>query len=576
MDTPERPALANDAEFFTRLNKSQATALRLSRHQVDFLPGGPTLVVTFEPAGAGKADAGLDRPVWGQRFLQRRGHTVLGVKRMATDWYREPDLHRIFRRLQALGWFRRFERVMFYGPSMGGYAALAFAEVAPGCTVLAMHPQSTLAPDRVAFDQRFAGARAARWEGDFIDGAQGAAAAARVYACYDPWQTRDRLHVQRLPVHNRINLRLPCVGHATAQALQTLGLLGTVFDAALDGTLTATDFRHLARQRVRLADYHLRLAERGIHVPRRLRLLDEALRIAPADPGALRLRARLVPDSDLPADATEAAEPAVPAVPAVPTGDAPPRRENTVRRWPAGLVTAPRVPLVYLHMPKCASTTVQNHLHFIGTGRQAAQPYEIDVDLTLRRSREPLDETHELITRQIEDGAVVFTFVRDPGRRAYACFHEKIMLTRPRSFLAIRQQLERDWGLRPPGPDEATSLELQRENFLAFLRFVEANLAGDTDIRQDAHWRPQGPMLAKYRRHLNIHLVGKVENFAADMAQVLHRAGVRRIPDVRQLPVRHGVAPYAFEEVVTPEHQAVLDRVYAGDYRHLGYARPAP
>ena len=561
-------AVTSGAAFVERCQAMQAASLRLGKHQVDFVPGGPVLAVTFEPAALGKAGTDLDRPAWGQAYLQRRGHSVLGVKRVATDWYRNPGLHQAFRALQAAGWFARFQQVIFYGPSMGGYAALAFAACAPGCTVLALNPQSSLSPHKVWFDQRFAGARAAAWAGDLVDGVQGAEGARRVYVCYDPYQIKDRLHAERLPAHNRVNLRLPFVGHTTAQTLNALGLLGRVFDQALAGTLDEAGFREMARKRSELADYHCRLAERGVWMPRRLRELDRALAMDPSNARATLLQPLW----------TSAAAPAEPPPPeavaaegqggaAVPAAAAAPR----VRRWPMGVVTAARVPLVYLNLPKSASTTLQNHLLYIAQGRYADNPQAIHQHPGLRRSREDSDETHELIGRQLAEGALVFTFVRDPGRRAYSCFHEKFMLTGRHSFMAIRQLLEKDWGLRPPAPDEPPSLERQRENFAAFLSFVEANLAGDTEIRRDPHWCPQGPMLVQYRQHLKIDVVGKVENFAADMALVLHKAGVRRIPDLQYRPWQTPPAPYSFDEVITPELQARLDRLYGADYRHLGY-----
>jgi hypothetical protein len=549
-------------DFIARIAAGQASMLRLVGHQVDFLPGGPTLVASFEPAAAGKSEPDLGRPAWGQAFLQRRGHSVLGVKRENTNWYRSPELHRLFRALQAARFFEGFERVLFYGPSMGGYAALSLAAAAPGCTVLALNPQSTLAPDRVWFDQRFAGRRAAAWKGDFVDGADGARTAGRVYVCYDPHQLKDRLHAERLPSHNRVNLRLPFVGHTTAQALNTLGLLGDVFDGALAGTLDEAGFRVLARQRTRLADYHCRLAERGTWPPRRQRHLAEALRIEPGHARAALLWQGLCEPAAEPQATPDAVAP----------GDAAPAPRRAPR-WPMGIVTAPRVPLVYLNLPKSASTTIQNHLLYIATGTCAASPQAIHQHPGLRRSREDSDETHALIGRQLAEGALVFTFVRDPGRRAYACFNEKIMQMGRHSFVAIRHLLERQWGLRPPGPDDAVTLDQQRENFAAFLRFVEANLAGDTDIRRDPHWCPQGPMLVQYRQRLKIDLVGKVENFAADMALALHKAGVRRIPDLQVFPWRHPPAPYTFEEVLCPELQDQLHRLYEADYVHLGYRR---
>ncbi|HEV8692241.1 MAG TPA: sulfotransferase family 2 domain-containing protein [Ideonella sp.] len=535
-------------DFVARCAERVPAMLRFRGHQVDFLPGGPVLAVSFEPAATGKIEPDLGRPAWGQAFLQKRGHSVLGVKREATDWYRSAELHQLFRAMQVQGLFGRFERVLFYGPSMGGYAALSLAAAAPGCTVLALNPQSTLAPDRVWFDQRFAGPRAAAWEGDFVDGADGAAAAGRVYVCYDPYQVKDRLHAERLPAHNLVRLRLPFVGHTTAQALNAMGLLGTVFDQALAGSLDEPGFRRLARERARLADYHCRLAERGRWMPRKRRLLVRALELDPAHARAALLQ-RLWAEA--------------PAAPDVPKQ----------RRWPMGVVTAAQVPLIYLNLPKSASTTIQNHLLYIAQGRPAERPEEIHRHEGLRRSREDNDATHALIERQLDEGALVFTFVRDPGRRAYACFNEKIAQQGKNSFVAIQHELTRRWGLRLPGAEEPTPLELQRENFAAFLRFVEANLAGDTDIRRDPHWCPQGPMLVAYRKHFKIDVVGKVENFAADMALVLHKAGVRRVPDLTQRPWRHPPAPYSFDELLTPELQAQLDRLYEADYRHLGYGR---
>lgn len=551
-------------DFVARCDLRNATLLRFPGYQVDFLPGGPALIVSFEPAAMGKVEPDLNRPAWGQAFLQKRGHSVLGVKRAASAWYRSAELHQLFRTLQAKGFFGRFERVMFYGPSMGGYAALSLAAAAPGCTVLALNPQSTLAPDRVLFDQRYAGARAAHWRGDFIDGVDGAATARRVYVCYDPYQIKDRLHADRLPTHNRINLRLPSVGHTTAQALNGLGLLGIVFDEALQGTLDEAGFRRLARARVQWADYHVRMAERGMWLPRRLRYLEQGLAIDPQHPRAGLLRQSWTGEAPPPQAGPHASD--------LPDTPRPPKHRPG-SRWPMGMVTAARVPLVYLNLPKCASTTIQNHLLYLATGAYAAQPQDIHQHTGLRRSREQSDETHDLISRQLNEGAFVFTFVRDPGRRAYACFNEKIVHGGRHSFANIRQVLERDWGLRLAGEGEAASLDQQRENFATFLRFVEANLAGDTDIRRDPHWCPQGPMLVQYRKQLKIDQVGKVENFAADMAMILHRAGVRRAPDVTLYPWRHPTAAFSFEEVLTPALQTQLDRLYESDYIHLGYRR---
>jgi hypothetical protein len=534
--------------FVARALAGQAAVLTLPEHQIDFLPGGEGLVVSFEPVADQPVPDDFDRPVWGQGFLQRRGLSVLGFKRRHSDWYREPRLHRAMRALEAAGFFRRFRRVMFYGSSMGGHAALAYAPVSPGCIVLALNPQSTLAPARCWFDQRFAGPGAAAWEGDFVDGADGARAASRVYLCYDPYQVKDRLHAQRLPLARRINLRLPFAGHATPKLLSKVGLLGPVFDKAWAGSLTEAEFRRLARERVKSADYHLRLAERGVFVPRRLRVLDTALALEPGHAAAAQARRLLLDAGD---------------------GNAP-----ASRPWPAGLVIAPRVPLVYLPVPMAASLVIQRHLLTLALGPSADAPAAVEQDERLWRSRRPEDGAW--VERCLADGGLSFTFVRDPGRRAYACFTKRVMATGPRGFGAVRRLLQEGWGLRPPADGEALSVERQRDNFAAYLAFVEANLAGRTSVRRDPHWDLQSPHLARLAQVAAIDYVGRVEDFASDMAWLLHRANVRRVVDLRRRPPAR-LGTLSFDDIITPALQAQLDRIYARDYTDLGYrtARPA-
>lgn len=534
-------------EFLAALGTHQAASFRQPAHQVDYLPGGRQLVVSFEPVQTAPPEP-LSRPVWGQEFLLRRGYSVLGVKRQVSDWYRWPPLHQLFRALQSIGWFRQFDKVVFYGPSMGGYAALAFAECAPGSIVLALGPQSTLAPDRVWFDQRFAGARASAWAGDFVDGADGAAAASRVYVCYDPFQVKDRLHVARLQQGNLVRLRLPFTGHATALALRAMNLLGPVFDGAVAGTLTEAGFRALARARVNWADYHARLAERGRYRPRRLAFIARALERDPTNERALMLREWLKPLG----------------------------RSGAPTRWPAGVMTADRVPMVYLDIPKSASTTIQNHLYFLSRGVPAPNPGRIWNQAGLLRGSDERDNIHELIGRRIAaPRVVIFSFVRHPASRAYACFRERIMLNHRREYDNIRTALREQWGVRWPEPNEAASLSAERENFERFLAFVEANLAGRTNLRRDPAWQAQSLLLRIYRRHVSEPFIGKVESFEADFAELLHRADVRRVPDLSVRPWRCPLSPFALADVLTPTSRDALQRLYAADYQELGY-EPAP
>ncbi|HSI57516.1 MAG TPA: hypothetical protein VLA16_08165, partial [Ideonella sp.] len=217
---------------------------------------------------------------------KKRGLSVLGFNHRVNNWYRADDLHRLLRALRQQGFFRRYRRVMFYGGSMGGFAALAFAELAPGCTVLAHNPQTTLRPAETPWETRFEVAREQDWDGEFSDGAIGARSAARVYVSYDPFDLNDKRHVARLDSVNLVPLRVPMVGHQMPVWLLQMKLMGTVFDAALAGSLTTAGFHQLVRARFELPHYLLKLAARCRNPARQQYLGEKARGIAPQRPAA--------------------------------------------------------------------------------------------------------------------------------------------------------------------------------------------------------------------------------------------------------------------------------------------------
>ncbi len=545
-------------EFVTRCLAHEAASANLEFHRVDFLPAGPVLVVTFEPASTGKMDVDLGRPAWGQGLIARRGHSQLGVKRSTNDWYRAADLHRVMRELQSAMFFARFAKVVFYGPSMGGYAALTFADCAPGCTVLAMHPQSCLAPDRIWFDQRFAGRRAQLWTGDFVDGADGAASAVRVYVCYDPWQIKDRLHAQRLPAHNRVDLRLPFGGHATAQLLMSVGKLGEVFDRAVAGSLDAASFKVIARSRAQSPDYLSNLAARGVCRPRRLRLLARALSVDPSHRGAHALLLQLN-SGTAEADTTRNV--------GMRAGG---RRKP--RRWPPGLVTAARVPLLYVQIPGVCGTTVQDHLQFLASGCYPDRLSESSQDHCLLYSCTDNDDVHEAIGRNIDNRALVFAFVRDPAERLLMCFTETCVGSGP-ELASTRERLSRDWGLDFPAVGEPLILPAFRQNFDRFVRFVEADLSDYSTGSLGPPWAPQSSLISAYRESLDIDVIGCQENFEGDMAQILHRAKVRRAPDVRLQMHPCAAPPFALTSVVSFPLRRRIAGIYRVDYAKFQFRR---
>ena len=201
-------------------------------------------MVTFDNMKS--RDAPAPAYPWAFGLVDEAGYSHLGVMmNRRNDWFRQPDLDAYMKRLQGEGFFAGFRRVIFYGSSMGGYGALAFAPLAPGATVVAFVPQTSLDPRVVPFETRYRpGFARGQWAiGGFSDGANGARSAERIVVFADPWHPQDRAHVERLPQDTLVWAQCPWTGHDAARVMKHMGLLKPAVLAAWDGTLTEEGFR---------------------------------------------------------------------------------------------------------------------------------------------------------------------------------------------------------------------------------------------------------------------------------------------------------------------------------------------
>lgn len=232
-------------------------------HALSWLPGrGERLVVTFDNLAALRDTE--NRSPWGQGFLAAQGWDVLGVMAKRNDWFRDLPLWTALEGLRDDGFFRRFAAVSMYGSSMGGFAALAFAPLSPGCTVFALAPQSTLCAIRAPFENRYRQARAfTDWSGPWADAATGLASAGQVFIAHDPHVPQDAAHMARLMAPNVLTLRMPHLGHKLPPALQKMKILKPLSTEALSGTLTAARFARLFRARHGSMPWKTALIERA-------------------------------------------------------------------------------------------------------------------------------------------------------------------------------------------------------------------------------------------------------------------------------------------------------------------------
>jgi pimeloyl-ACP methyl ester carboxylesterase len=220
-------------------------AAPMKRHTALFYRrSSQTLVVTFDNMKSREAP----KPTypWGYDFLREQNYSHLGIMmRRRNDWFRHSDLTSFFDQLREEEFFKEFQNVVFYGSSMGGYGALAYASSAPGARVVTFSPQTSIDPIHVPFETRYRKAFArGDWSGPYLDGAIEAKTASQVIVFADPYEPLDNMHAIRLSSQCQVDwMKMPFSGHNTMRRLLMQGVLSEAVLGALEGSLTPKSFQ---------------------------------------------------------------------------------------------------------------------------------------------------------------------------------------------------------------------------------------------------------------------------------------------------------------------------------------------
>ena len=254
--------------------------------------GGEVLVVSFDNLSSVN-DPSLARDTWGYGFYAAEGWSHMGVLSFARNWYRDEALFDLMEAQQGL--FARFGTVVMTGTSMGAYAATAFADLAPGCTVLAFSPQATLDEARVPWEERFNAGRKQDWSGRYAFAPDHCRAARDVFVIHDPYFGPDRRHAELYRGPNVHLLKSWYASHKSAMFMRRAEILKDTMLAAVAGTLDPARYYEMFRARRDLVWYYNGLADHALargHTGLAARLADHLA--AQGRPGlAQGIRARL-------------------------------------------------------------------------------------------------------------------------------------------------------------------------------------------------------------------------------------------------------------------------------------------
>ncbi|WP_151720407.1 phosphoadenosine phosphosulfate reductase [Gemmobacter serpentinus] len=218
-----------------------------ARHHAFFADEGPTLIVSFETVE--QVRARKDQMPFALSVAAPRGWSQLCILSEGETWYRDPAVYRYFDRLVDDAFFEDFDRVLFYGAGMGGYAACAFSVCAPGATVLAAAPRATQDPAVAGWDRRTLDARRLNFTDRFGFAPDMVEGTGEVFILHDPRDVMDAMHAALFTRPFVTQLRTPFLGARPDQALDAMGLLPGLLADAAEGRLSATRFARLWRSR---------------------------------------------------------------------------------------------------------------------------------------------------------------------------------------------------------------------------------------------------------------------------------------------------------------------------------------
>ena len=229
---------------------SSGFSRNMTRHFACHYHRSRRLAVTFDHMKS--RDLPMPRYPWCFDLLKESGLSHLGIlMKRRNDWFRHADLFDFFDELRADGFFDAYDDVLFYGSSMGGYGACAYASAAPGARIFALMPQSTLDRDVLPEETRYRnGFDRGNWDDPrYRDAADGAATASQLQVLYDPYFAPDRRQVERLVTPDLRPLKCFFAGHHATRLMYVTGLLKPLLDEALAGGVDTAAFQTRFRQR---------------------------------------------------------------------------------------------------------------------------------------------------------------------------------------------------------------------------------------------------------------------------------------------------------------------------------------
>lgn len=224
-------------------------------------------------------DRRLNRTGFGEQFLGDNAIDAIHIVAAENDWYQYHDFLDVCARIRELT--AGYDRVISYGSSMGGYAAIRFGRAVGADLAFALSPQFSIDPVQVPFENR--------WLQDskrvaFLHEADPPAFVETAIIVYDK-HNPDARHVDLFRPHTIVlDVALLDCGHPSTGFLAELHLLQRGSLSLAKGVFDPAAFQHEARRRRKEAgQFYFTLSRRSRLPARRLALAQQAVAHGPGN-----------------------------------------------------------------------------------------------------------------------------------------------------------------------------------------------------------------------------------------------------------------------------------------------------
>lgn len=162
-----------------------------------------------------------------------------------------------------------------------------------------------------------------------------------------------------------------------------------------------------------------------------------------------------------------------------------------------------------------------------------------------------------------------FTVLRHPVARCHDVFCKQFLLAGRGTKQQIRKVLKEQFGLKLPDAGVSLGVDDHMAAFKQFLRFVKANLAGQTSVRVDSTWASQSQILSGFAEMSVPDMILREEEMKEELPRLATRVGMEHTEVIAAFDQFEPTVQLA--DVYDDQIENLCRNIYKRDYTGFGF-----